>query len=377
LQETEQRFRAMADAAPVMIWMAGADKLCTYFNRGWLAFTGRTTDQEMGNGWTEGVHREDLDRCVRIYSEAFGARRKFTMEYRLRRHDGEYRWVLDSGAPRVETDGTFLGYIGSAFDVTDIKRAEAETALRRNELAHLSRVAMLGELSGSLAHELNQPLAAILSNAQAAQRILARGAGNLDEIREILKDIVEDDKRAGEVIKRLRALFRKEELRYRPLEINDVVLDVLRLMRSDLSNRDVTVSTELAAGLPRVEGDPIQLQQVLLNLVMNGCDAMDGAPGERRLTLRTAAADGEVEVSVADRGPGIPPADLQRIFDPFVSTKSDGMGLGLAVCRTIVDAHAGRLWAANNGDRGASFHFTLPAKRENTDEWPGADRLPG
>jgi len=486
LRESEQRFRGMADAAPVMIWMAGIDKLCTFFNTGWLAFTGRAVDQELGNGWTEGVHPADLDRCIRIYADAFDARRDFTMEYRLRRHDGEYRWILDRGTPRVEADGTFLGYIGSCFDVTDLKRGEermrlaveaapnamvmvdrgghivllnaqaekvfgyareellgrsiemlipeefrsghpghrrdylqqpsaramgagrdlhgrrkdgsevpievglnpidtpdgmavlasivditarrtieAETAQQRNELAHLSRVAMLGELSGSLAHELNQPLAAILSNAQAAQRILGRGAGNLDEFREILKDIVEDDRRAGEVIKRLRALFRKEEVRYRRLEVNGVVHDVLRLMRSDLLNRDVAVSTELAAGLPAVDGDPIQLQQVLLNLVVNGCDAMDGQSGDRRLTLRTAAAaGGEIEMSVADRGRGIPPGDLERIFEPFVSTKAEGMGLGLAVCRTIVAAHHGRLWAANNADRGASFHFTLPAKRE-------------
>jgi len=483
LQETEQRFRATADAAPVMIWMAGTDKLCTFFNRGWLAFTGRTMDRELGNGWTEGVHPSDLDRCFRIYGSAFDARRHFTMEYRLRRHDGEYRWLLDSGAPRFETDGRFLGYIGSCFDVTDLKRGEermrlaveaapnamimvnreghivllnaqaervfgyareellgrsiemlipesfraghsghrheyhltpsarvmgagrdlhgrrkdgsevpvevglnpietpegmavlasivditarrrveAETAQQRNELAHLSRVAMLGELSGSLAHELNQPLAAILSNAQAAQRILGRGLGDMGEILEILQDIVADDRRAGEVIKRLRTLFRKEAVRYRPLEINEVVLDVLRMMRSDLLNRDVAVRTELAAGLPQVDGDPVQLQQVLLNLVMNGCDAMEGTPGERRLTLRTALAGGKVEVSVSDRGRGIPPADLQRIFDPFVSTKTEGMGLGLAVCRTIVTAHAGRLWAANNADRGASFYFTVPAR---------------
>jgi len=377
LQESERRFGAMADAAPVMIWMAGTDRLCTFFNRGWLAFTGRSIDQELGNGWTGGVHPADLDHCIRMYSDAFNAHRDFSMEYRLRRHDGEYRWVLDSGVPRVEADGTFLGYVGSAVDVTDLRKTEAEAAQQRNELAHLSRVAMLGELSGSLAHELNQPLAAILSNAQAAQRILGRGAGNIDEILEILKDIVADDKRAGEVIKRLRTLFRKEEVRYRALEVNDVALDVLKMMRSDLLNRDVAVRTELAAGLPQVDGDPVQLQQVLLNLVMNGCDAMDGVPGERRLTLRTAAAaGGEIEVSVADRGRGIPPADLQRIFDPFVSTKTEGLGLGLAVCRTIVAAHAGRLWAANNRDGGASFHFTLPAKRDS-DERTGADRLSG
>jgi C4-dicarboxylate-specific signal transduction histidine kinase len=288
-----------------------------------------------------------------------------------RRKDGS-EVPVEIGLNPIDTpDG--MAILASIIDITARRRIEAETAQQRSELTHLSRVAMLGELSGSLAHELNQPLTAILSNAQAAQRILGRGTGNLDEIREILKDIVEDDRRAGEVIKRLRTLFRKEEVRYRTLEVNDVVLDVLKLLRSDLLNRDVVVSAELAAGLPTVDGDPVQLQQVLLNLVMNGCDAMDGVPGDRRMTLRTAAAaGGEVEVSVADRGRGIPPGDLERIFEPFVSTKAEGMGLGLAVCRTIVAAHRGRLWAANNAARGASFHFTLPAGRDQPSERGGA-----
>jgi len=497
LRESEQRFRAMADAAPVMIWLAGTDKLCTFFNRTWLAYTGRTMNQELGNGWTEGVHPADFDRCLRIYSDAFDARREFTMEYRLRRNDGEHRQILDSGAPRFAADGAFLGYIGSAFDTTDLKRAEermrlvveavpsaivmvnregrivllnaqaekvfgyareellgrsvevlvpeslraghtghlheyfqapstrtlssghellarrkdgsevpvevglnpidmpegmcalasvvdlterqkveAEAALQRDELLHLSRVAMLGELSGSLAHEVNQPLMAILSNAQAALRFLARDPGNTDQIRHILEDIAEDDKRAGEVIRRLRALLMKKEVRYRTLEINEVVLEVLRVLRHDLSSREVAARTELAADLPTVNGDPVQLQQVLLNLIMNGCDAMDGASVDRRLTLRTAlTANGEIQVSVADRGKGIPPADLERIFGPFVSTKTEGMGLGLSISRTIVTAHRGQLWAANNADCGASFHFTVPAEREHSNERLGADRL--
>lgn len=499
LRESEARFRIMANTAPVMLWMSGADKLCTFFNRGWLDFTGRMLEQELGNGWAEGVHREDFDRCLKIYTDSFDARRQFTMEYRLRRFDGEYRWVLDNGVPRSDPDGAFLGYIGTAIDITELKRsqenfrlaveaspsamvmvnqqgrivmvnaqaekmfgyareeligqsvealvpdqyrighpayraeffaapqarpmgvgrelfgqrkngskvpveiglnpvhtpeglfvmasiiditerkqAERESAEQRNELAHLSRAAMLGELSGSLAHELNQPLAAILSNAQAAQRMLGRGTGNIDEFLEILKDIVEDDRRAGEVIKRLRALLRKDEAQHRVLDINEVVREVLKLMRSDLLNRNVAVSTDLATGLPRVVGDRVQLQQVLLNLSINGCDAMDGEPGDCRLTLRTAAAaGGEIEVSVVDRGRGIPPEHLERIFEPFVSTKAEGLGMGLTICRTIVAAHHGRLWAANNADRGARFCFTLPAKNEQPHERPEADRLSG
>ena len=236
-----------------------------------------------------------------------------------------------------------------------------EISAQRDELVHLSRVAMLGELAGSLAHELNQPLTAILSNAEAAVRFLARDPIDVSELRSLLEDIAADDKRAGEVISRMRALLRKEEVHYRPLDVNQVVLDVLKLMRSDLLIRRVGVSAELAPTLPLVDGDRIQLQQVLVNLVMNGCDAMDGSGTDRQLTLRTITTPSEeVEVSVVDHGRGIPSKDLERVFDPFVSTKMDGVGLGLTVCRGIIAAHHGRLWGTNNADNGATFHFTLP-----------------
>ena len=223
---------------------------------------------------------------------------------------------------------------------------------------------MLGELSGSLAHELNQPLTAILSNAQAAQRFLAQSPPRLDKLAEILSDIVKSDHRAGAVIQRLRSMLRKESAQRNPLDINDVVEESLRLMRSDLLNRQVVVSTDLGEALPAVSGDRNQLQQVLLNFMMNGCDAMDGREVDGRLRVRTReTANGNVEVSVADRGTGIPAADLERIFEPFVTTKSHGMGLGLTICRSIVEAHGGRLWATNNPDGGATLHFELPAQR--------------
>ena len=253
----------------------------------------------------------------------------------------------------------------SVVDITERRNVERATARQRDELAHLSRVAMLGELSGSLAHELNQPLTAILSNAQAAQRFLAQSPPRIDKLAEILADIVKSDHRAGAVIQRLRSLLRKEEAQRHPLDINEVVEESMRLMRSDLLSRQVVVSTDLADALPAVSGDRNQLQQVLLNFVINGCDAMDGQEADRRLLVRTrTTAHGNVEVSVADRGAGIPLADLERIFEPFVTTKATGMGLGLAICRSIVEAHGGRLWATNNADRGATLHCELPAKRD-------------
>jgi two-component system, LuxR family, sensor kinase FixL len=231
-------------------------------------------------------------------------------------------------------------------------------------MAHLARVAMLGELSGSLAHELNQPLSAILSNAQAAQRLLARNPPELEKVTEILADIVKSDKRAGAVITRLRSLLKKEEAQHHPLDMNEVVQEVLALMNSDFLNRQVRVHAELAPELPAVTGDRVQLQQVLLNLFINGCDAMAGSRAQRGLMVRSESISGRnVRVSVSDRGTGIPPADLERIFDPFVTTKPQGLGLGLAVCRSIVAAHDGRLWATNNPDGGATLTIELPQRQ--------------
>jgi PAS domain S-box-containing protein len=367
LRESENRFRIMADHAPVLIWMSGTDKLCNFFNKSWLGFTGRTLEQELGDGWTEGVHREDINHCIEVYDNAFNAREEFMMEYRLRRHDGEYRWVLDTGLPRIAPDGTFLGYIGSCLDMTERKQSELEITQQRNELAHLSRVTMLGELSGSLAHELNQPLTAILSNAQAAQRFLALGNADLNEVRAILKDIVDEDKRAGEIIRRLRLLLKKGEVQRQPSDANEVVQEVLKLVRSDLVNHGVVARAELAHGLPAVIADRVQIQQVLLNLVMNACDAMAGHPArDRKLVVRTGFVDSDgVRVSIVDHGAGIAPDQLEKIFEPFFTTKPHGMGMGLSVCRTIITAHGGKLWAVNNPERGATFHVTLPAVKGN------------
>jgi len=221
---------------------------------------------------------------------------------------------------------------------------------------------MLGELSGSIAHELNLPLSAILSNAQAAQRILANGA-DIAEVREILNEIVSEDKRAGEVIHRLRQWLKNGEVQQHSLHINEVVEDVLRLIRSDLINQKVTVDTDLAGNLPVITGDAVQLQQVLLNLLVNACEAMSNcSTRERRLVIRTATenASSAVIVSVTDRGGSIPREKMEQIFEPFVTTKEKGMGLGLSVCRTIIAAHRGKLWATNNADRGATLYFSLP-----------------
>jgi len=214
---------------------------------------------------------------------------------------------------------------------------------------------------GELAHELNQPLTAILSNAQAALRFMKQESPDLEEVRESLVHIVENDKRAGEVIRRLRAMLRKERVPYNRLDINDVVQDGMRLVASDMLNRNVAVALALAPDLPAIDGDRVQLQQVLLNLAINACAAMNHLASGRALTIRTGlAGQSGVQVSVADIGRGIPPADLERIFQPFVTTKSGGMGMGLAICRSVAESHRGKLWATNNEERGATVQFVLP-----------------
>jgi PAS domain S-box-containing protein len=494
LRESEERFRTMANAAPVMIWMSDPDKRCTFFNKGWLDFTGRTLEQELGDGWAEGVHLEDIDRCRDVYASAFDARREFTREYRLHRGDGKYCWVLDHGVPRFDTDGTFLGYIGTALDISEGKRseetlnkeraflrqvididpnfifakdrdgrftlvnqavadaygttvegligktdadfnpnraeveyfhhvdldvidtlqerfipeecltdargqirwlqtvkrpiverdgvanqvlgastditrrkeAEAELRQQRDELAHLIRVSTMGELATSLAHELNQPLTAILSNAQAAQRFLAANPADVNEVTEILRDIVEDDNRAGQIIQKMRAMVKKDELKFSTLDLTALISDVVLLVRSDAVLHNVIVSVQLNAGLPPVRGDKVQLQQVMLNLLLNAFDAMkDCPPGERAVLVKTEP-DGakRVKVSVADQGIGLASDRIDKIFQPFYTTKREGLGMGLSISRSIIEAHGGKLWAENNSDRGATFYFTVPVENE-------------
>jgi PAS domain S-box-containing protein len=368
-QDSERRFVLMANSAPVLIWAAGPDKRCNFFNEPWLEFTGRTLQQELGNGWTEGVHPDDLAACLKTYTESFDAQAPFTMEYRLRRHDGQYRWVSNHGVPRYDPQQTFLGCIGSCVDVTPRRQAEAELQGTRRELAHVSRVSTLGELAGSLAHELNQPLTSILSNAQAAQRFLNSVPADLDEVREILKDVVEEDRRAGEIIVRMRAMVKKGEVQMAPQDINALIGGVVKLMRSELVVRNVSVVTELAPDLPRVRGDRIQLQQVLLNLIMNACEAMSAtlAAAERRLTIEAKRAGAtQVEVAVTDEGPGFPREVLDHVCQPFRTTKVNGLGMGLAICRSLIAAHGGQLRVENNPGPGATARFTLEVDQQRS-----------
>jgi C4-dicarboxylate-specific signal transduction histidine kinase len=240
-------------------------------------------------------------------------------------------------------------------------QAELDMQKQRNALTHLSRVTLLGELSGSLAHELNQPLAAILSNAQAAQRFLAQKTIDLDEVQDILQDIVDEDKRAADIIQRLRLMLKKADLQLQALNVNEVVQDVLKLARSDLKNREVTVNSHLNSNIPLIVGDKVLIQQVLLNLITNACDAVPDSIEQRQIRIHTDWNGTAAQVAISNQGESIASDDLERIFELFFTTKPQGMGLGLAICRSIIHTHKGQLWAENNSEGGVSFYFTLPA----------------
>jgi len=312
------------------------------------------------------IHPHDRDTISHVFAEVQGGIGNYEMEYRVVLPRGEVRWIASRGHVEFNDRGKPVRVLGLSTDITKRKVAELEVQQQRWELAHLSRVTMLGELSGSMAHELNQPLMAILSNAQAAQRFMAHNDVDLDEVRDILADIVDQDIRAGEIIHRLRLLLKKGEVQQQPVDVNDAVREVLKLIHSDLVNQGVTTRTELAPALPTVNGDRVQLQQVLLNLLMNACDAMNqNGPANRQIVVRTELSDGVgVCFSVSDCGMGVDPGKLEQVFEPFFSTKAQGLGLGLSVCHTIISAHAGKLWAVNNPDGGATFCFTLPVNSE-------------
>ena len=364
LRISEQRMNLAMSAAELGLW-----EWDIVHDEIWSTDKGRAlygiakTERISFDRFLNSLYAEDREPAKLAVDKSLTGGGNYEGEYRIMLPDGRIRWLAARSHIEFNNLGLPLRMYGVSIDITRRKQAELDVQKQRNELAHLSRVTMLGELSVSLAHELNQPLAAILSNAQAALRFLAQDAAALNEVREILEDIVAEDKRAGEVIHRLRLMLRKDEVQHQPLDVNEVVREVLKLVRCDLANRNIAVKIGLASQLPAVIGDRVLLQQVLLNLILNGCDAAAhaGCIEHRQLHIRTLWTGDAVQVSVSDQGRGIAPDDLKRIFEPFFTTKSQGMGLGLAICRTIINAHNGRLWATNNSDFGASFYFTLPS----------------
>lgn len=303
-------------------------------------------------------HRAAADIRAGLTSVLKGARRRFELEFDDERHGRRVSYAI-----AIETlERSEGGAVVTRADITARREAEREVEEQHRTLSHLTRVGMLGQLSGAFAHELNQPLTAIRSNAEAALHLLRRQASNPEDLTEILQDIVADDERAAQVIRRLRSLLQRGDRQLQAVDAAALVSDVSALARTELIARRIDLLATVAPGVPPIWGDKVQLQQVLLNLILNGCEAMAGTRGPGRQLVVTASTESKlVQLSVRDFGTGIAPELMGRLFEPFVTTKSDGLGLGLSISRTIVTAHGGRLWAENHADGGATLHFVVPS----------------
>jgi PAS domain S-box-containing protein len=381
LRASEARFRLVVEAAPAGMLMVAADGCIAMANAEVERLFRHTREELLGMRFADlvptidgdPVHDASMQATHSAASRSAGLRR----ECAGRRKDGS-DVAIELGFSPVDAaaGGVLLVTIN---DIGERLRRERESAQHRAEITHLSRVATIGELTGSLAHEITQPLTAIMSNVQAALGLVAAGMHGAPDLRVCLEAILASDRRAIEVIRRLRRMLKNEAGEFQDLDLNELVQDTLQLARNDLLNRGVRVKTDLAPGLPSIRGDRIQLQQVLLNLLLNGCDATQDLPDEPRLCVQTREnAAGFIDLAVEDNGPGIAPDQLERIFEPFVTSRREGLGLGLAVTRTIVSLHQGVIGARNRSEGGASFVVSLP--RDKSSNSPATalplDRLP-
>jgi len=361
-EEASERMDAAVTGADLGLWNWSADTDTVWTTQRCRKLLGLNADIPLRrDNFLSCLSPEDRALALERMASALRTGRICVSEYLIRLPGDGERWIMTKTIPKSRINGSAERLIGVILDITERKQREMEAERQRQELAHLSRVSVLGALSGALAHELNQPLTAILSNAEAAS-MLARRPGNAKEIQGILRDIIKDNKRAGQVIHHLRSLLRKEQAAKEHFAANEIVNDVLGLCHSDLVIKGVTVVKRLGKNLPMLLGDAVQLRQVLLNLILNSCDAMAERPaGERILTIATTTETDTVAFSISDNGRGVPAETIEDLFQPFYTTKSFGMGLGLPICQWIVAAHGGELSARNNPAGGATFSFELPS----------------
>jgi PAS domain S-box-containing protein len=367
LRRSEERFRTLVQFSFDVYWETDAQHRFIHQEFAESLADAPSAGSEIGKTRWEVPYLEPDAEAWRKHRETLDAHLPFR-DFELARpgSDGSKRYVSVSGLPVFDETGRFVGYRGVGRHITERKRAEEALRSAQAELAHANRVATMGQLTASIVHEVSQPIAATVLNAQAALRWLGAQPPNLNEVRQILDQITDDSKRAGDIIDRIRALIKKAPPRKEGLEINEAILEVIALTRGEVLQNGVSVRTQLAEGLPLIQADRVQLQQVILNLIVNAVEAMSGASeGARELLISTGGdASNGVLVSLRDSGPGLDPANLERLFDAFYTTKSSGLGMGLSICHSIIEAHGGRIWAGANEPRGAAFHFTLPLEQD-------------
>ena len=367
-RRSELSFRRIVETIPALVWCASPDGELTYVNQRILDFTGASLGDLAKAGWVNFLHPDDVQHTVTMWSNAVRSGRPHDVQYRLRKHDGSYRWFHVLGQAMADTACRVTQWYGLLIDIDD--RKSIEEALRRTEtrLARATQVATVGELAASIAHEINQPLGAVVTNAYACLRWLSGESANLGKAREAAERIVRDGKATGEVVGRIRALFKRTPVQHVALDLNGLIVEVVRLLAPESSKRLVTMETGLQKDLHPVLGDRVQIQQLVLNLLMNGLDALDSV-GDRpkSIVIRSHQSNPSTAlVEIEDSGIGLP--DCEKVFEPFFTTKEHGMGMGLTICRSIAEGHNGKLWATPNSPFGTTFHFTLPL---HTNEWTG------
>jgi len=365
LQSSEDRLRRVIDTIPAHVWSTRPDGSVDFISQRWLESTGLSVEDALGWDWASVVHPEDLARFVAEWRAALAAGEPMESEARLRRADGDYRWWLIRNVPLRDELGNVIKWYGTSIDIEDRKRAEEALRQAQTDLARVSRVTTMGELTAALAHEVNQPIAAAVTNANTCLRWLTRDHPDVEEARAAAMRIVKDGTRAGEIIKRIRLLFQKGTSQRELVDVNEVIREMIVHFRSEATRYDVQIRTALALDLTQVMADRVQLQQVLMNLMLNGMDAMKDMDGARELAIKSQRAENEqLLVTVSDTGVGLPQQQADQIFKAFFTTKSHGTGMGLSISRSIIESHGGRLWADDNSPRGASFYFTLSTKVE-------------
>jgi PAS domain S-box-containing protein len=366
LAETEERMALATESANLGLWVwdiARDDFWVTPRFRSMFGF--RPEERISFAVFLDRVHPQDREAMEREVRKAVDEKQPYESQYRLLLSNDETPWISATGRVEYTVSGAASRMHGVCRDITERRQAQLETRRLQHEIAHVTRVSMMGQLASALAHEINQPLGAILRNAEAAELFMQSTTPDLEEIRAILADIRSDDQRAGNVIDRMRTLLKRHILETQLLDLTELVDNVAELARPEALTRRVKLAVTLPPDLPSVRGDRVHLQQVLLNLILNGMDALNGGAAGRHVTVsgRMNAAR-TVEIAVSDTGSGIAAEKLPHVFEPFFTTKPDGMGMGLPISRTIVESHGGKLWVENNNGAGATFRFTLPQAEE-------------
>ena len=359
-----QLFAGLLQHLPVSAWTLKPDGTPEFVNQVWLEFSGQTLDfvRSHPEAWMTAVHPEDREATSRAFWHGIHSGRGFAIETRsLRAKDGTYRWHLQQAKVLRDAEGNVLKFVGTTADIDDRKRAEEALRQAQGDLARINRVTTMGELAASLAHELSQPISGLITNSNVCLRKLGHEKPDLDEVRAGITRIGRDAQRAAEMIGRIRSQFEKGALKPQTLDVNEIIPETIALLRDEAVRYDVAVRTVLAADLPQIVGDRVQLQQVAMNLIVNSIEAMKDVDGMREIVIQSQRAENEqILVSFTDTGVGLSPQVAEQIFEPFYTTKTHGTGMGLRISRSIIESHGGRLWAESVAGRGATFHINLP-----------------